>query len=84
MTERSEFSVFQFFLDDSYERVLSFVSAERAVRMAGQLSRSVGGQIGTTKRIIITDGGDSIAFEWQFGRGVTFPSSADLTSETSK
>lgn len=67
-----EFSVYQFFPDDSYERVLSFVDGETAVRTAKQLSESVGARIGSTRRIIITDGGDCTCFEWKHGEGVTF------------
>jgi hypothetical protein len=61
-----EFSVYQYFPDESYERVKSFVSAEEAVRAAYHCATSVGAKIGTTRRVIITDGGDCIAFEWQF------------------
>ena len=31
-----------------------------------------GTQIGTTQRVIITDGDDCTNFEWQFGKGITF------------
>lgn len=72
MTEEL-FNVVQFFADDSYEYVLRNVDPERAVKQAKSLSDSVGGRLGTTKRIIITDGGDLTVFEWQFGKGVTFP-----------
>ena len=30
-------------------------------------------KIGITARVIITDQGDSIVFEWIFGKGVVFP-----------
>jgi len=73
MTGREEFSVYQYFPDDSYELVFDYVDAETAVVAAEQLSRSVGARIGTTRRIIITDGGDFTVFEWKFGEGVTFP-----------
>lgn len=73
MTGRAEFSVYQFFPDDSCEEVLRFVEAGPAVSMAAQLSQSVGARIGTTVRIIITDGGDFTVFEWLYGKGVTFP-----------
>jgi hypothetical protein len=68
-----EFSVFQFFPDDSYERVLSFVGPAHAVRTAKQLTETVGARIGTTRKVIITDGGDDTVFEWKFGEGVTYP-----------
>lgn len=73
MTGRAEFSLYQFFPDDSYELVLDYVDAETAVVAAERLSRSVGAKIGTTRRIIITDGGDHTVFEWKHGEGVTFP-----------
>ncbi len=69
----NEFSVAQFFADDSYEYVRRFVSAEEAVSAAKHYTQSVGAQIGSTRRVIITDVGDCIAFEWKFGEGVVFP-----------
>ncbi len=67
-----EFSVYQFFPDESYEAVKRFVGLEEAVKTAHHCCTSVGAQIGTTRRVIITDGGDCIAFEWIFGEGITF------------
>lgn len=71
MTEET-FNVCQFFEDDSYEYVRRNVGAEEAVKAAHHYCHSVGAQIGTTKRVIITDGGDCVNFEWKFGEGVTF------------
>ena len=68
-----EFAVWQFFLDGEQELVLNRVSAECAVMQAKRLTESVGGRLGTTCRVIITDGGDYICFEWKHGVGVTFP-----------
>jgi hypothetical protein len=75
MTEQShgEYSVCQFFVDGSYEYVREFVSAEQAVKTARYYTTSVGAQIGITVRVIITDGGDCINFEWRVGEGVTYP-----------
>lgn len=73
MSGDGEFSVYQFFANDSYEEVLRFVDAKTAVEQAHRLTTSIGGRIGTTRRVIITDGGDSTCFEWKFGEGVTFP-----------
>ena len=70
--ERDEFSVCQFFADDSYEYVRRFVSAKEAVEAAKHYCTSIGAQLGTTRRVIITDGGDYINFEWQFGKGITY------------
>jgi hypothetical protein len=73
MTDHGEFSVYQFFLDESCERVASFVDPRTAVDTACRLTRSVGAKMGTTARVIITDGGDFTCFEWQAGKGVTYP-----------
>lgn len=68
-----EFSVYQYFQDDSYEKAASAIDLESAVKLARRLAASVGGRIGTTRRIIITDSGDCTVFEWLFDEGVTFP-----------
>jgi hypothetical protein len=73
MSEQDDFNVVQFFADDSYEYVMRWVSALDAVMRAKGLSESVGGRIGTTRRVIVTDGDDYTVFEWKFGEGVTFP-----------
>jgi hypothetical protein len=69
----AEYSVCQFFEDDSYVYELRRVTLERAVKNAEHLSSSVGAKLGMTKRVIITDGGDSIVYEWQYGKGLVFP-----------
>ncbi len=69
----TEFSVCQFFDDGYHEYVRRFVSAEEAVTVAKHYTISVGAQIGSTRRVIITDGGDYCVFEWRFGEGVTYP-----------
>jgi len=73
MSREGEFSICQFFTDGSYEYVRRFVSAEDAVQIAAHYATSVGAKLGTTVRVIITDGGDCINWEWEFGKGITFP-----------
>lgn len=68
-----EFSVCQFFMDGSYEYVRRFVSHEEAGRAALYYTSNPAAKIGITQRVIITDGGDCIAWEWQHGKGITFP-----------
>ena len=72
----NEFSVYQFFPDDTWERVREGVSAKEAFMAALHYSSSVGAQIGTTRRVIITDGGDFTTFEWKSGEGITYPPEA--------
>ncbi len=71
--DRAEFSVYQWFVDGSQEEVLSWVRAEPAVKCACSLARSVGGRMGTTRKIMITDGADCCVWEWRWEYGIVFP-----------
>jgi hypothetical protein len=71
MSER--YSVYQFFVDGSYERVSHAVGAEEAVKVFRFYTNNVATQLGVVRRVIITDWGDCISAEWQYGRGLTFP-----------
>lgn len=68
-----EFSVYQFFEDDSCECVRQGVDAEEAVKASRHYASSFGAQLGMTRRVIITTGDDAICFEWLFGEGITYP-----------
>ena len=68
-----EFSVCQFFSDGKYEYVRRFVEPEEAVKAAKHYTDSVAAKIGITQRVIITDGGDCCVFEWEYGKGITWP-----------
>jgi hypothetical protein len=70
---RGEFTVVQFFPDGTYEKVREFVDANESVAAAVNYCASIGARIGTTRRVIITDGGDCIVYEWVHGKGVVFP-----------
>ena len=72
-TDRAEFSVCQFFPDGTYEYVCRWVSAKQAFDVFQCYTRTAGAQIGTTVRVIITDGGDCTNAEWKFGKGLTYP-----------
>lgn len=73
-----EFSVCSYFHDGSYEYELRGVDASTAINCAHRIAGSVGGRIGLVARIIITDAGDCINWEWQFGKGVVYPTKEDL------
>jgi hypothetical protein len=69
-----EYSVCQFFpTGHGYEYVRRFVDAQEAVKAFEHYISSVGAHIGTTQRVIITDGGDSTCVEWIFGQGIVYP-----------
>jgi hypothetical protein len=68
------FFVYQIFADGSTEKVTDEpVPAERAVTIAKGLIASIGGRLGTTQRVMITDWGDLCVFDWMFGKGIVFP-----------
>lgn len=69
----SQWSVCQFFPDGSYEYVRRYVSIEEAIKAAHFYTNNVASRMGMTRRVIITDGGDSVAWEWKFGEGIVFP-----------
>lgn len=69
----NEFSVYQFLADDTQERVRHMVSAEDAMTAFQHYTHNVAVKLGITKRVIITDGGDSTCAEWVAGKGITFP-----------
>jgi hypothetical protein len=70
---REEFSVCQFFEDGNYEYVRRYVSPDEALKAFWHYTTNVAAEAGMTRRVIITDGGDSTNMEWQFGQGITFP-----------
>ena len=80
----NEFSVVQFFPDDTYEYVRRFVSAKEAMEAFAHYTTCVATKLGTTVRVIITDGGDCINFEWVRGKGITFPPTEDVLDEAEK
>jgi len=69
---KGEFSVCQFFPDDSYEYVRRWIGAEEAVEVFRTYTSNPAARIGITQRVIVTDGEDSINLEWQFSKGITF------------
>ena len=53
-----------FFTDGTHERVRHFVKIKEAIEAAWHYSGSVAARSAMVKRVIITDGGDCIAWEW--------------------
>lgn len=73
MEQPGEFSVMQFFPNGEYEYVRRYVDALTAFNAARHYCTCVGAKIGTTVRVMITDGGDYCTFEWNRAEGITFP-----------
>jgi hypothetical protein len=83
MGER-EFSVYQFLTGGIQERVRQFVTAEEAVTAAHHYTHNVATKMGITQRVIITDGGDCVVFEWLKGKGIVFPEDVCETHKDAK
>lgn len=73
LSDMEMFSVTQFFDNGTYETVRGHVSAEEAVAAFQHYTTCVAARLGMTRRVIITDGGDCVNYEWQFGKGITYP-----------
>ena len=67
------FSVWWWDPEGNYHAEARFIPAKQAVELAKNLTNRPAALIGIIKTIRIIDGGDNINFEWEFGKGVTFP-----------
>ena len=68
------FDVWQYLPDDWHEKVGERLSGEEAVKLAHSYTIRPAAQIGIIRKVhIISREDDTVAFEWQFGKGVTFP-----------
>ena len=64
------FDVWQYLPDDWHEKVGDNLSAEDAVKLAHSYTVRPAAQIGIIRKVhIIARDDDSVAFEWQFGKG---------------
>jgi hypothetical protein len=72
MSER--FDVWQYLPDDWHEKVGDDLPPEAAVQLAHSYTVRPAAKIGIIRKVrIISRSDDTVAFEWQFGKGVTFP-----------
>jgi hypothetical protein len=65
--------VYQFFLDDTYEKVGEGLDGKAAVERAKDFTQRPAATVGIIQRVIITNDGDQVVFEWQHGKGIVFP-----------
>ena len=73
MERKNEFSVYWWDPLGNWTREKHFVDIETALKTAKSFTERPAALIGVIRRVIITDGGDCMVFEWKFGEGVTFP-----------
>jgi hypothetical protein len=78
MSKRDEFSVWVFWPGGWHSPLKRFTDVETAMLTA---ERAIGtAKIpGDAERVIITDGGDNTVFEWQRGKGVTWPPPGEVS-----
>lgn len=69
----NDLNVVRFYDDGFHDYIARDVSDYAAVRIAHRCSESLLARLGAITRIIITDAEDYTVFEWQSGKGVTFP-----------
>ena len=67
------FKVWVFFPDQSHYCAADGLDMGQAVQTAKQQTETIGARLGISRRIIIEDAGGDTVFEWQYGKGVTFP-----------
>jgi hypothetical protein len=68
-----EFSVCQFFQNGHYEYVRRYVSCDEAVKAYQFYTQNVAAKYGLVVKVIVVDGGDCTNMEWQYGKGMVFP-----------
>jgi hypothetical protein len=67
------FDVWLFYSSGYHDKAEEELPADAAVAAAKRFSESVGAKTGLLEEIRITDSGDYCVFQWQHGKGITFP-----------
>jgi hypothetical protein len=67
------FSVVIWFPNDTYEYVGRDLDAKAAVEMAKDYTERPAARHGFIMKIAITDSGDYTNFQWEFGKGIVYP-----------
>jgi hypothetical protein len=75
-----EYSVCQFFMNDTHEYVRRWVGPEEAMAAFKFYTQNVASRMGIVQRVIVTDGGDCTNAEWVYEKGITFPPEAKNSS----
>jgi hypothetical protein len=78
----SEFSVVEFYSDGYHAYVERRLDAKNAVNLAKRCTDAAMVASGFVVKVIITDGGDNTVFQWEHGKGVTFPPPEDRARES--
>ena len=69
--DKDRFSVLRYFEDNSHEYVERDVTVDEAVESFASYTTGIGAWLGTTTRVIVTDGDNVVSLEWTFETGIT-------------
>jgi hypothetical protein len=73
-----EFSVAEFYDDGTHAYVERWIDGESAAKLAKRCTQKPAVRLGIIIKVIITDGGDDTVFQWERGKGVTYPEQGKL------
>lgn len=76
--EDNQYSLYIFDEDGRSIRPYLLIGLNEVMASTMQLITSPLAVTGMFHRIIITDGGDSTIFEWQYGKGIVYPPSIEI------
>lgn len=73
MNEQAEFSVYWWSRENDQFTESRFILLDLAMHQVKRLTQGPAAQLGMVSRVIVTDGGDQIVFEWKKDEGITWP-----------
>src|SRR5262245_47667692 len=79
MSERAEYSVYWWYKEGDQFTESRFILLDLAMHQVKRLTQGPAARLGMVERVIITDGGDFIVFEWKRDQGITWPTKESET-----
>lgn len=76
--ERPEYSVYWWDQDNHQHTEMQWQFPKRCAEACKRLTQGPAAMLGMVDRVIITDGGDCIVFEWKKGEGITWPTKEQM------
>jgi hypothetical protein len=80
----NEFSVYWWDPEGNYHRERQWVGLEDAIWFAKSFTTRPAARAGFVTKVIVTDGGDCCIWEWQYGKGLTWPTPDMLREDIRK
>ncbi|HSW92141.1 MAG TPA: hypothetical protein VLG09_05850 [Candidatus Saccharimonadales bacterium] len=76
--DKPEYSVYWWDKDGHQHTEMQWQMTLKCMQAVKRLTQGPASVLGFVKRVIITDGGDSIVFEWKLGEGITWPTKEQM------